>query len=273
MEDKEKLTSEINKSINDAGADVGTKSYQTKDGADSYLDYIASDDASVFMPVLTDAVVTRLGENKDAKILDGGCGPGWLAGHLADTGRTAVYGCDTSAPLIEAAKQRYPNAHFEVADMTKTLPQGDNFFDFVVLSMSVVALNLDRQKEVFRQMYKSLKPGGHMIFITVNPYYGYPVGVWKRGWLRFLLRKTPLLKLRPYQEYVRDKDRSFVWNNNLISYFYTLEEQTNAILEIGFQLSHLLEIASDTDADHYNLRHRLYRYPIFLQLDFQKPLQ
>jgi SAM-dependent methyltransferase len=257
----------------DNNVDVGTKSYQTKAGSDSYLDYIASDDASVFMPVLTDAVVTRLGDNKEAAILDGGCGPGWLAGHLAATGRTNVYGCDTSAPLIEAAKERYPDAKFEVADMTKPMPYGENFFDYIVLSMSVVALDLEKQKEVFRGMYKALKPGGHLIFITVNPYYGYPVGIWKRGWLRYLLRKTPLLKLRPYQEYVRAKDRSFVWNNNLISYFYTLDEQTNAILDIGYQLTNLLEIASDTDSDHYNLRHRLYRYPIFLQLDFKKPSQ
>ncbi len=250
---------------------VGTKSYQTPEGADSYLEYIDSEDAQTFIPVLTDAVLTRMNNDMDAYILDGGCGPGWLAGRLADTGRKNVYGCDTSAPLIDAANKRFPNAKFAIADMTMPLPYGEIKFDYIVLSMSVVALDLEKQIDVFKHMYNALKPGGHLIFITVNPYYGYPVGVWKRGWLRYLLRKAPILKLRPYQEYVRSENRDFIWNNNLISYFYTLEEQTNAILDIGYQLKHFKEIASDFDSDSYNLRHRLYRYPIFIQLDFIKP--
>ncbi len=250
---------------------IGTQSYQSADGAKSYLDFIASEDAETFMPVLTEAVVSRFKQDQTVKILDAGCGPGWLAGNLAKTGWNNVYGCDSSEPLIRAGKEQYPNVKFDVVDFTKPLPYDAGTFDYIILSMAVVALDLDAQIEVFKNMYNALKPGGHLLFITVNPYYAYPVGVWKRGWLRFLLRQTPLLKLRPYQEYVRAKDRSFVWNHNLISYFYTLEEQTNALLDIGYRLSHLKEIASDTDSERYNLRYRLFRYPIFIQLDMQKP--
>lgn len=250
---------------------IGTRSYQSSEGAESYLEFIDSEDAATFMPVLTDAVLERLGTDLQAKILDAGCGPGWLAGSLAQTGRTNVFGCDSSEPLIKAAKQKYPHVKFEVMDFTQPLSYPEGEFDYIILSMAVVALDLEKQKLVFENMRKALKPGGHLIFITVNPYYAYPVGVWKRGWLRFFLRKTPLLKLRPYQEYVRNKNRDFIWNENLISYFYTLSEQVNLLLDVGYNLAHFMEIASDTDSPTYNLRYRLYRYPIFMQLDFVKP--
>jgi len=249
---------------------IGTSSYQSPEGAESYMHYIESEDAATFMPVLTEAILARLGNNREAFILDGGCGPGWLAGALAETGRMNVYGCDASTLLIEAARKKYQRVKFEIVDFTQTLPYNEGQFDYIILSMAVVALDLERQIKTFQNMFKALKPNGHLIFVTVNPYYGYPVGVWKRGLWGFLFRKKPKLKLRPYQDCVRSKNRDFVWNQNLISYFYTLSEQVNALLKIGFSLDYLQEIASETDSSSYNLRYRLYRYPIFLLLDFKK---
>ena len=178
-------------------------------------------------------------------------------------------GCDASKPLIEAAKREYPGIDFDVVDLTQTLPYQEGQFDYIVLSMAIVALDLERQKTVFKNLLKILKPAGHLIFTTVNPYYAFPVGVWKRGLWRFLLRKTPKLKLRPYQDFVRG-DRKFTWNENLISYFYTLEEQMNAFLECGYRLEHFKEIACDADSKTYDLRYRLFRYPIFMLWDFTK---
>ena len=59
-----------------------------------------------------------------------------------------------------------------------------------------------------------------------NPYYAYPVGVWKRGLWGRLLFKKPSLKVRPYN--LMEKD--FTWGKNLKPHFYKLSDQINNAL-------------------------------------------
>lgn len=54
--------------------------------------------------------------DRGSKILDAGCGNGRLAGYLARAGHNAM-GVDLDPHLIEVAKTKYPEAHFEVADL------------------------------------------------------------------------------------------------------------------------------------------------------------
>jgi trans-aconitate 2-methyltransferase len=49
-------------------------------------------------------------------ILDLGCGTGQLTQKIAEEFAAEVFGVDSSATMIEKAKQNYPHLHFEVAD-------------------------------------------------------------------------------------------------------------------------------------------------------------
>jgi SAM-dependent methyltransferase len=60
---------------------------------------------------LVDAMAPRR-----ARILDAGCGPGRLGGHLALTGHHVV-GVDIDPVLIEAAEQDHPGPHWLVGDL------------------------------------------------------------------------------------------------------------------------------------------------------------
>jgi hypothetical protein len=133
-------------------------------------------------------------------------------------------------------------------------------------------LDLKDQNIAYAEIKRIMKKNGILIIVTVNPYYGYPVGVWKRGLIGRLLIKMPILKLREYFSFQRKTDRAFTWNKNLTSYFYTLPEQINLLLNLGFSLKHLADIESKTDEKKYSLRYRLHRFPIFILMEFEKSL-
>jgi SAM-dependent methyltransferase len=245
----------------------GTDSYLRDQGALSYLEFINSDDGKVFKQVQGDAIVGRISDN-NLSILDAGCGPGWLSNRLTTLGHK-VEACDSAPLLIDYAKTHYPNINFVLADLTRDLPYPTESFDVIVLSMA--ALDLADQKTAFNNLHRVLKPGGKLIVTIVNPYYGYPVGVWKRGIIGFLLRRFPNLRLRPYNFYLRNSNRSFKWSGGrLTSYFYTLPEQLNAFLHARFKLAYIEDMLMDADDTNYSLQYRLYRFPIYLLIELTK---
>ncbi|MCL5667300.1 MAG: class I SAM-dependent methyltransferase [Patescibacteria group bacterium] len=245
---------------------LSAKSYQNNAGAEGYVKFIDSPDGETFKKVLGSAISRRLEHKPHLDILDAGCGPGWLAYQLDADGHRVI-GCDASPQLIAVANSRYPKTKFETADLTMPLPYRNGQFDAAILSLS--ALDLHDQAAAFQNLRRVLKPDGLLLMTIVNPYYGFPVGVWKRGWWRFLTGQTPKLRLRPYNNFLQNPDRNFTWNNSLISYFYTLPEQVNAALAAGFSLNFLQDVVSGEDEKNYSLRHRLYRFPIFLLLEFK----
>lgn len=92
------------------------------------------------------------------KVLDLGCGTGELTAQLAATG-AKVTGIDSSASMIESARQHYPDVIFEVADATNfSLPEK---FDAV---FSNATLHWIRQQEkTLERIHRHLEPGGRLI--------------------------------------------------------------------------------------------------------------
>jgi len=248
--------------------DNATSPYTNLEGAQSYLDFLDSADGKTFKQILSEAILKRLAGSLNLAILDAGCGPGWLSKMLADKGH-ATSGCDISPQLIEKAKTDYPDIDFQICDLTKNLPYKNENFDAVILSLS--ALDLRDQRSAYNEIKRVLKTRGRLIIVTVNPYYGFPVGVWKRGLLRRLLMKKPKLKLNSYFNLVKKPDRSFSWNrDNLKSYFYTLPEQINLLTNLDFSLNYLEDISSFANDKKYSLKYKLRHFPIFILLEFSK---
>jgi SAM-dependent methyltransferase len=98
------------------------------------------------------------------RILELGCGTGWLANELARLGPYA--GWDLSAEAIKCARQRFPGHRFEVADIHN--PPDNDHFDIVV-SVDTIAYFRD-QDQAFRNMHDLLVPGGNLVVSTVNPF-------------------------------------------------------------------------------------------------------
>ena len=100
------------------------------------------------------------------RILEVGCGTGWLTGMLGLCGDAT--GIDLSPRAIEQAELRFPYCTFRAADLTSTT-LGDGFD--VVVSHEVIE-HIEDQPAHVAALAKALKPHvGHLILTTPNGRY------------------------------------------------------------------------------------------------------
>lgn len=100
--------------------------------------------------------------DRQARILDLGCGSGALLGRLQAQGYTELHGIDIAAPAQPAGGIRYAEADFDNA----TLPYETFAFD-LVLCVEVVE-HLENPGAVLRELARVLRPGGRLLLTTPN---------------------------------------------------------------------------------------------------------
>jgi SAM-dependent methyltransferase len=155
-----------------------------------------------------------------------------------------------------------------VADAAGKLPYAPDSFDQIIANL--LLHNLENQRQAYDNFYNLLKPAGWLAVISVNPYYGYPVGAWKRSPLGRLFNKKPNLGLRPYFGFV-DNARGGVWSGkNIPLRFSPLPEQLNYALAAGFKLKAMQDLRANVKNGGYNFNYRNSRFPLLLLLNFQK---
>src|SRR5581483_9064716 len=62
------------------------------------------------------------------RVLDIGCGDGWMCGELAASGAHPL-GVDIAAAAIDRARRHHPELEFRLAEIDGVLPLEDNTFD------------------------------------------------------------------------------------------------------------------------------------------------
>jgi SAM-dependent methyltransferase len=89
----------------------------------------------------------------DARLLDVGCGIGWLADHFAD-----YTGLDGSPDAVDAATERGRNV--QLHDVAEPLPCADASFDGVV--MKDLLEHVPDPVALVREVRRVLRPGGRV---------------------------------------------------------------------------------------------------------------
>lgn len=106
---------------------------------------------------LIDAMVER-----GARILDAGCGPGRVGGHLAELGHHVV-GVDIDPALIAAAEHDHPGPRWLVGDLAE-LDLGSDRFDAIVCAGNVVTfLDPATRHIVLERLGAHLADGGRLV--------------------------------------------------------------------------------------------------------------
>ena len=241
-------------------------SYDNQEGAENYLKFLASEDGQFFQEILFKTFLGRLGQNKDQKILDVACGPGWLTAKLQQE-FSNIEALDASGPFLDYARKNYPHSQFTEGDLNGTLPYPDNTFDSIIMSMA--AHDVEDQVKTFTELARILKPEGKLMLTFVNPYYAFPVGVWKRGIIGRVLMRKPRLLVRPYHWFAKDS-RNFTFHNTLECYFYKLSEHLNHLKQAGLQFEFMDELESKEDSPNFNQQYRMHRFPIILYVEYKK---
>jgi SAM-dependent methyltransferase len=248
--------------------------YRSPQKSQAYQDFLGSSQGQEFQAVLGEAflkaVTNSVAKTENFSLLDAGCGDGWLAQKIFQHFPSAqISGFDLSQPLIDKAKRLAPQINFQTADLNLPFPFEPASFDIVLASM--VLHDTDNEIAALKNLAASLKPGGTLLASIVNPYYGYPVGEWKRGLWGFLFRQRPKLKLnRSYNRLAQLPKVSFAWRENLHSYFTPLSRHLEAIKQAGMYLESLDELSSQSRGTEYGLGFQLYQYPILLLMQLRK---
>jgi len=148
------------------------------------------------------------------RVLDLGCGNGrWFP--LFQEKKADYIGVDNSEKLIKIAKERYPQAKFQVADALN-LPLPNNFFDKIY---SIAVLHQVPSEEFRFQFLKEakrvLKPGGLLILT-----------VWKIHQRKelFLLFKYTISKLIG-QSKLDFKDILIPWGKKIERYYHCFSKE------------------------------------------------
>jgi ubiquinone/menaquinone biosynthesis C-methylase UbiE len=134
-------------------------------------------------------LVDELNLSRGATVLDAGCGPGYLLEALARRG-FQVSGMDGSKGMLESAELRLRAAQPSFAFTLKQgdiehLPFEDAQFD-LVLSTGVIEY-LTGDATVLREMFRVLRPGGHLVLPVTNVWS--PVNAFD-GIIEFLKRQA-----------------------------------------------------------------------------------
>lgn len=100
------------------------------------------------------------------RILDLGCGTGWLLGQAPAEGNPVRVGLDLSFHSVRTASAQNPNVCFVCANGLN-LPFESASFDIVISHVSLPYMNT---KRALGEIYRVLRPGGS-IFLTFHSFY------------------------------------------------------------------------------------------------------
>lgn len=108
------------------------------------------------------SLLPRHGGNQ--RLLDAGCGDGFLSGKMVAEGFT-VTGVDYSDRAIAFAKMFVPDTDFNCLDLRdlNTRPEWEGAFDYAVHVEVLEHIPVENQLHVVRNLHWALKEGGHLV--------------------------------------------------------------------------------------------------------------
>ncbi len=182
--------------------------------------------------------------------IDLGCGEGRVARDLKALGHRVV-AVDASPTMVEAARAADPELEVVEADAAR-LPFDDAFADLVVAFMSLH--DVDDMRGAVREAARVLEPGGRLVAAVVHPINTGGKFETRDPGAPFVIRESYFDRRRYTDAIERDGLRM-----TFESRHWTLEDYVTAIVDAGFVVDAMREVAEPDDP-------RWSRLPLFLHL-------
>jgi 2-polyprenyl-3-methyl-5-hydroxy-6-metoxy-1,4-benzoquinol methylase len=125
------------------------------------------------------AILSVVASLSKGRLLDVGCGEGWLARAAMEQGWNVI-GIDASAALIERAKQ-ISDARYFVIDYAQltTDPNLAGNFECIVCNFSILG---EEVRSLLTALRDLLRPGGALVIQTVHPWAACGEQPYRNGW-------------------------------------------------------------------------------------------
>ena len=187
--------------------------------------------------LLTPKFLDLLGKLKGKRILDAGCGEGFLSRLMAEQG-AIVTALDYSQKLLNIAKER-TNANLKIEYCHANLENMEKFLDqtFDIIVSSVVLQDIPNYQATVKEFYRVLQPEGQCIIAITHPCFSSD-----GGWVKDSNGKKLYWKIDNYF-YERDFENVIIQNieNNPIGFHRTLTSYYKTIVAAGFMIEDLIE--------------------------------
>src|SRR5690625_103533 len=148
--------------------------------AESWIDTIQNQLIKSRVNSTNEAIVSTLKNLYPTRVLDMGCGEGWLSRTLENEGINTV-GVDGSLTLIEEAKRSHNDGEYYHMTYEEFVDQPKPFsytFDVAVFNFSLLAKEIEPLLSAVKDLLSS---SGHLVIQTLHPFnFGHPyVNHWK----------------------------------------------------------------------------------------------
>jgi 2-polyprenyl-3-methyl-5-hydroxy-6-metoxy-1,4-benzoquinol methylase len=154
----------------------------------------------------------------DKRVLEIGCGTGYVSYYIAQRTNMQVIGSDLCKPFIDEAREKYllPNLSYETLDFNTAAGNVSNKFDYIIGNgiLHHLYYNLD---QVLITLKNLLNPEGKIIFMEPNIYNPYVAAIFKIKALRKWARLEPD-EMAFSGKFIREKLFTAGFRNNTIKY-------------------------------------------------------
>ena len=182
--------------------------------------------------------------NKTKSVLDLACGQGIFERQIDP--KKEYVGVDISKSLIEEAKQKSLNENhkFLVADVSKTLPLKENYFDLVTIILALQ--NIKNIEGVTENACRHLKVGGRFLIVLNHPVFRIPR---QSSWGVDLHSKTQYRRIDRYMSCleipIATNPGKFQKSELTWSFHSPLSKYSQILFENGFLIEKIEEWVSD----------------------------
>jgi 2-polyprenyl-3-methyl-5-hydroxy-6-metoxy-1,4-benzoquinol methylase len=139
-----------------------------------------------------DWMIAAMDVNPAKKVMEIGCGTGYVSHYIAGRTNMQVIGSDLCKPFIEEARRKFvlPNLSYEILDFNEAAEAIIHKFDYIIGNgiLHHLYYNLDKALLTLKGL---LNPGGEIIFMEPNVYNPYIAAIFKNKILRKCARLEP----------------------------------------------------------------------------------
>lgn len=251
---------------------------QWEANSQAFAELIGGEGTPHHRSILNPCIEGLLGDVQGKKLLDAGCGEGYLSRFYATKG-AYVTGVDISPKLIETCRSLHDQENLEIDFSPGSICDLSEFSDcsFDVVLCNLVLLNTPCLDEAMKEFHRVLSPGGMLVFSIVHPAYDfYGPGSWEMG------EKDPTTNRRKglffkVDHYFDEKEYQKYWKTrdgekfpHPISFFHrTLATYLNSVSNTGLVVTRIEEPKPSGDDDFFDRENRI---PFFLVVKAEKAL-